>query len=129
MREVSIGARVARQLAAIEVGAAKYQFIEIEHQFVGALSLEKVVALCPERAGLSPQSWHSLQVEYRAVGPAWGTWQLRRLLPDRLPSSRRAPKAEPKLGSCQVPLAPPCAGRPASVALLNGELWSCESGW
>jgi ATP-dependent Clp protease ATP-binding subunit ClpC len=54
-------------MAAAEAGAAKHQYIEKEHLFIGILSLEKVVALGPGKAGLPPKEWQALQAEHGAV--------------------------------------------------------------
>jgi ATP-dependent Clp protease ATP-binding subunit ClpC len=43
------------------------RFIEKEHLFIGILSLEKVVALGPEKAGFRQQEWKALQTEHGAV--------------------------------------------------------------
>ena len=72
MAELSVGASLAWQIAAGEAGAARHQFIEKEHVFIGILSLEKVVALGREQAGFDPQAWQALQAELRAVQDVLG---------------------------------------------------------
>ena len=67
MGQLSVGASLAWQMADAEAGAAKHQYIEKEHLFIGILSLEKVVALGPEKAGLQTQGWQALQVEHGGV--------------------------------------------------------------
>ena len=41
MKELPAGASLAWQIAAMEAGAAKRQYIEKEHMLIGALSLGK----------------------------------------------------------------------------------------
>lgn len=67
MKNLSISADLAWQIAAMEAGAAKIQFIEIEHIFMGICSLEKVLKRSPEDCGLNPQSHKSLQNEYAVL--------------------------------------------------------------
>ena len=64
MPDLSIGANLAWQIADMEAGAARFQFIEAEHIFTGICSLEKVLKLSPEKSGLNPQAHKSLQNEY-----------------------------------------------------------------
>ncbi|MEW6419518.1 MAG: ATP-dependent Clp protease ATP-binding subunit [Nitrospirota bacterium] len=64
MKDLSVGAYLAWQIAAMEAGAARFQFIEIEHIFIGVCSLEKVLKLSPEESGFNPQEIKALQHEY-----------------------------------------------------------------
>ncbi|MFA4829796.1 MAG: ATP-dependent Clp protease ATP-binding subunit [Thermodesulfovibrionales bacterium] len=64
MRELSIGAKIAWKIAAMEAEASKHQFIEAEHIFIGICSLGKVLVLSPEKAGLNPQEFKALKDEY-----------------------------------------------------------------
>jgi hypothetical protein len=45
MKDLSVGLNWAWRIAAIEAGAAKFQFIVTEHIFIGICSLEKVLKL------------------------------------------------------------------------------------
>ena len=63
MQNLSIGANIAWQIAAQEAAAARFQFIEAEHIFVGICSIEKALILTPEDSGLSPQARKALQKE------------------------------------------------------------------
>ena len=89
MKELSIGANIAWQIAAYEAAAAKFQFIEAEHVFIGICSLEKGLMLSPEESGLSPQARKALQDEYAILkdlmqGEGLDMTQLRRRLRKRL---------------------------------------------
>jgi len=64
MNTLSVGANLAWQIAAMEAGAAKFQFIETEHIFMGICSLEKVLKLSPENSGLNQQAYKALQSEH-----------------------------------------------------------------
>lgn len=64
MKDLSVGANLVWQIAAMEAGAAKFQFIETEHIFIGIFSLEKLLILSPEESGLKPQEIKALQHEY-----------------------------------------------------------------
>ncbi len=64
MKDLSIGADLAWRIAAMEAGAARFQFIEAEHIFTGICSLEKVLKLSPEESGLNSQARKALQNEY-----------------------------------------------------------------
>ena len=55
MKDLSIGASLVWQMAAGEAVAAKHQYIEKEHIFIGICSLEKILMLSPEESGLKPQ--------------------------------------------------------------------------
>ena len=63
MPDLSIGANISWQIAAHEAAAAKFQFIEKEHLFIGICSLEKILKLSPEDSGLNPESLKALQKE------------------------------------------------------------------
>ena len=63
MKNLSIGANIAWQIAAHEAAAAKFQFIEKEHLFIGICSLEKILKLSPDDSGLNPDSLKTLQKE------------------------------------------------------------------
>ena len=47
MPTLSIGANIAWQIAAAEASAARFQFIEAEHIFIGICSIEKLLMLSP----------------------------------------------------------------------------------
>ena len=64
MKNLSTGANLAWQLAAMEAGAARFQFIETEHIFMGICSLEKVLKLSPEESRLNQQAYKALQSEH-----------------------------------------------------------------
>jgi ATP-dependent Clp protease ATP-binding subunit ClpC len=64
MRNLSVGADLAWRIAAMEVGAAKFQFIETDHIFIGICSIEKVLKLSPEESGLNQQAYKALQSEH-----------------------------------------------------------------
>ena len=63
MKNLSIGANISWQIAAHEAAAAKFQFIEKEHLFIGICSLEKILKLSPDDSGLNPDSLKTLQKE------------------------------------------------------------------
>jgi ATP-dependent Clp protease ATP-binding subunit ClpC len=63
MVDLSPGANLAWQIAAMEAGAARFQFIETEHLFIGICRLEKVLKLSPEDSGLNQQAYKALQSE------------------------------------------------------------------
>jgi len=63
MTNLSISANIAWQIAAHEAAAAKFQFIEKEHLFIGICSLEKILKLSPEDSGLNPDASKALQKE------------------------------------------------------------------
>jgi ATP-dependent Clp protease ATP-binding subunit ClpC len=67
MPDLSIGANIAWQIAAMEAGAARFQFIEIEHIFIGICSLEKILKLSPEDSGLNPEARKALKNEYTTL--------------------------------------------------------------
>jgi len=56
MRELSIAAKVAWKIAAIEAGDAKHQFIEAEHIFIGICSLGKVLPFSQPKKSYSQNS-------------------------------------------------------------------------
>jgi ATP-dependent Clp protease ATP-binding subunit ClpC len=64
MKDLSFGADIAWRIAAMEAGAARFQFIDAEHIFTGICSLEKVLKLSPEESGLDSQARKALQNEY-----------------------------------------------------------------
>ncbi len=64
MKNLSVSADLAWRIAAMEAGAARFQFIEAEHIFSGICSLEKALKLSPEESGLNPQARKALQNEY-----------------------------------------------------------------
>src|SRR3990167_1414763 len=67
MPTLSIAANIAWQIAAAEASAARFQFIEAEHIFIGILSLEKALLLSPEESGLNTRAIKSLQAEHGAL--------------------------------------------------------------
>jgi ATP-dependent Clp protease ATP-binding subunit ClpC len=89
MKELSISANLAWQIAAGEAAAANHQFIEEEHIFIGILSLEKLLMPNAEESGLKPQDHQAVQVEHDVIedvlrGFELDSAQLRRLLRKRL---------------------------------------------
>lgn len=63
MKGLSIGARLAWRISAIEAAAAKHQFIEKEHIVIGIFSLEKVLSSQSGRFKLSFKDKEVLQDE------------------------------------------------------------------
>lgn len=87
VKELSVGASVAWQIAAGEAGAAKHQYIEKEHILIGICSLEKWLKL--SGVELKPQVHQSLQAEHDAVEDVLRAFeldptQLRRQVRERL---------------------------------------------
>ena len=64
MKDLSVGVNWAWRIAAIEAGAAEFQFIETDHIFIGICSLEKVLKLSPDESGLNQQAYKALQSEH-----------------------------------------------------------------
>ena len=67
MKPLSPSIDIAWQIAAWEASTAAFQFIEKEHLVIGILSLEKVLAGKPEKAGLDRQQWDRMMGEYAAL--------------------------------------------------------------
>lgn len=67
MKELSVGASIAWQIAAWEAAAGKHQYIEKEHILMGICSLEKVLTLGAEETGFSPQNCQALQAEHNLI--------------------------------------------------------------
>jgi len=65
MKALSIGANISWSIAAKEAAAARFQFIEKEHIFVGICSIEKVIALDQKGTGLDHQDFSALQTEHK----------------------------------------------------------------
>jgi len=89
MKDLSVGADLAWRIAAMEAGAAKFQFIEIEHIFIGICSLEKILKLSPAECDLNPQTYKSLQNEHAILqglmrSSGLDTTQMRRMMRKRL---------------------------------------------
>ncbi len=89
MKDLSVGADLAWRIAAMEAGAARFQFIEAEHIFTGICSLEKVLKLSPEESGLNSQARKALQNEYAILqdlmeNSGLNMTQLRRKMRQRL---------------------------------------------
>lgn len=63
MKELSVGASLAWQVAAHEAGAAKHRYIEKEHILIGICSLEKVLWL----GEVDPWCRQAVQAEHDAV--------------------------------------------------------------
>jgi ATP-dependent Clp protease ATP-binding subunit ClpC len=87
MKELSVGASLAWQIAAGEAAAAKHQYIEKEHMMTGVLSLEKVLG--DEDAGITPDVRELPQAECSGVEDVLRTFELdatrvRRLIRQRL---------------------------------------------
>lgn len=72
MTSLSIGANLAWQIAASKAAAARFQFIEPEHLFIGIFSLEKILMLSPEDSGFNQQARNSLQLENDALRDLMG---------------------------------------------------------
>ena len=88
MKELSIGANLAWQIAAGEAAAAQHPFIEPDHLLIGICSLEKVLQGAGH-AVLDVHSQGTLQAEYDAVedilrGFEMDSTQLRRSLRQKL---------------------------------------------
>ncbi|MGD0885243.1 MAG: ATP-dependent Clp protease ATP-binding subunit [Thermodesulfovibrionales bacterium] len=64
MKNLSTGAKIVWRVAAYETGESGYRYIEKEHVFIGILSLEKVIADGPEKAGLDQKAWQDLKSEH-----------------------------------------------------------------
>ena len=64
MKELSIGAKLAWQIAAYETAESGYRYIENEHLFIGILSLEKVISDAPEKSGYDMNAWQELTAEH-----------------------------------------------------------------
>jgi ATP-dependent Clp protease ATP-binding subunit ClpC len=62
MKELSVGALLAWQIAAAEAAGAKHQYIEKEYLLIGMCSLEKVLSVA-EKIGLSAGDQQALQSE------------------------------------------------------------------
>jgi ATP-dependent Clp protease ATP-binding subunit ClpC len=67
MKNLSIGAYISWQIAAHEAAAARFQFIEKEHLFIGICSLEKILKLSYEDSGLNQKERKALQDEYETL--------------------------------------------------------------
>src|SRR3989344_9075007 len=85
MPTLSISANIAWQIAAAEASAARFQFIEAEHIFIGICSLEKALMLSPEDLGLNQNAIKSLQAEHDVLKDLLGRQyldmtQLRRMM-------------------------------------------------
>lgn len=76
MKPLSVGLTVAWQIAADEAGAARHQFIEKEHVFIGICSLEKVIMLGPEKTQLTKQASHDLEAEYDGIKNVLSSFEL-----------------------------------------------------
>ncbi|MHB8883253.1 MAG: Clp protease N-terminal domain-containing protein [Thermodesulfovibrionales bacterium] len=64
MKDLSPAADMAWRIAAHEAASAGYRFIEKEHLLVGIVSIEKVIADGPEKAGLDQKPWQELKEEH-----------------------------------------------------------------
>jgi ATP-dependent Clp protease ATP-binding subunit ClpC len=67
MKELSIGADLAWQIAASEAGAAKRQFIEKEHVLIGIFSLDKAKKLDISEKSPKAKSRQALRIERDAI--------------------------------------------------------------
>jgi ATP-dependent Clp protease ATP-binding subunit ClpC len=65
MKQLSVSASLAWQIAAVETDSAKHQFVEKEHVFIGVLSLEKILTLGDDRIG--PEVKQLVRVEQSAI--------------------------------------------------------------
>jgi ATP-dependent Clp protease ATP-binding subunit ClpC len=88
MKELTVGAYWAWQIAAGEAAAAKHQYIAKEHILIGICSLEKVL-MHGGRVKLNSQAQQALQAEYNAVEDVLrvfklNTTQIRRQVRERL---------------------------------------------
>jgi len=89
MKDLSVGANLTWQMAAMEAGAARFQFIEADHIFIGIYSLEKILVLNPEDSGLNPQAHKALKNEHATLqglmkSSGLDTTQMRRMMRKRL---------------------------------------------
>ena len=107
-----MGTFAAWQIATTEAEAARPQFIEKGHLLIGILSLEKVIALGPEEAGIDPQAWQALQAELSAAQEVLGWCGLDARDPLAATGASGAPAGElpAHRGDC-----PPKRGMQASV--------------
>ncbi|MDD5311457.1 MAG: ATP-dependent Clp protease ATP-binding subunit [Dehalococcoidia bacterium] len=67
MKELSVGANLAWQIAAGEAASSKHQFIEKEHVLIGICSLEKATKLDGQGESLKAKVRQALQAEYDAI--------------------------------------------------------------
>ena len=89
MKDLSIGARMAWRISAIEAAIAKHQFIEKEHILIGICSLEKILASQSEKFKLIFKEKKILQderdnLEYVLRGFNISSTDLRRNIRKRL---------------------------------------------
>ena len=67
MKDLSIAANLAWQIAAGETAVANHQFIEKEHILIGICSLEKILILNLEESGLKAQDRQTVQAEHDVI--------------------------------------------------------------
>jgi len=66
MKELSVGASLAWQIAAMEASVAKRQYIEKEHLLIGIFSLEKMLLLA-DKIGLTEEDRQVVETEHDAI--------------------------------------------------------------
>ncbi|MDP3296398.1 MAG: AAA family ATPase [Thermodesulfovibrionia bacterium] len=80
MKNLSIGATIAWQIAAYEAAESGYRYIENWHLLIGILSLEKVISDGPEKSGIDQNAWQELKAEhlvFKKILRAFGIEQTR----------------------------------------------------
>lgn len=75
MKEFSVGAILACRIAAMEVKAAKHQYIEKEHLLIGFCSLGKALAFA-ENFALNAEDQHIVQSEHEAIEGVLDTFEM-----------------------------------------------------
>jgi len=76
MKNLSIGTLVAWQIAAIETGVAKHQYIEKEQILIGICSLEKAPILHRINFNFSTRDLGELKYEYESIEGLLGKYKL-----------------------------------------------------
>ncbi len=67
MKDLSVGALISWEIAAIETAGAKYQYIEKEQICIGLLSIEKLFLLGGLEFRFPPQALEAMQKELKAL--------------------------------------------------------------
>ncbi|MFX1450014.1 MAG: Clp protease N-terminal domain-containing protein [Promethearchaeota archaeon] len=67
MKDLSVGVSFAWQIAAMETGLAKYQYIEKEQILMGIFSLEKIFISPEFQFRINPSDYKELKKEYDAI--------------------------------------------------------------
>jgi ATP-dependent Clp protease ATP-binding subunit ClpC len=76
VKELSVGARLAWQIAAGEAGAAMHKYIEKEHILLGICSLEKIVMLGQREVALNQQAIKALQTSHNTIENVLNSFEL-----------------------------------------------------